>query len=412
MATEKPSAHLQARAQQSIAMTKIPDILVFCDYYLPGYKAGGPVRTLSNMIDLLGDRYEFNVITRDRDLGEEEPYGNDYTAARTLIGKALVTFLPPSRQSFSAIAKEMRSLRHDLLYLNSFFSINFSIKPLLLRRIGLVPEKPVILAPRGEFSAAAMNIRGLKKRIFIFAARITGSHTNVVWQASSDYEAEDIRRHWGADARIIVAADLSAAASAAMPSNRSAKVPGCLHAVFLSRISEMKHLDFALRLLDGLRGQVSIDIYGPIEDSRYWKGCQGIIELLPDNINARYCGEIPNEQVNHVLSRYDLFLLPTRGENFGHAIFEALSSGCPVLISDRTPWRNLDTLGIGWDVPLESPALFREIIQGCIDMDDRTLTQISTRAQAYAASPERQRTAIEMNCALFDSVLESADNGC
>jgi glycosyltransferase involved in cell wall biosynthesis len=393
-------------------MTNQVIILVFCDYYLPGYKAGGPVRTLSNMIDLLGYRYSFEVLTRDRDLGEQEPYSSDYTATKTRIGKAHVTFLPLLRQSFSALKNEICSFQYDLLYLNSFFSINFSIKPLLLRRIGLVPEKPVILAPRGEFSTAAMNIRGLKKRIFICAARITGIHKKVVWQASSHYEAEDIRRHWGEDVHIIVAADLSAAISSPLPDNKKTKVRGCLNAVFLSRISEMKNLDFALRLLDGLRGLVNFDIYGPIEDCDYWKGCQGIIEHLPDNIIVRYCGEIPNEQVNDVLSRYDLFLLPTKGENFGHAIFEALSSGCPVLISDRTPWRELRKLGIGWDVPLESPALFKEIIQECIDMDASTLMQISTTAQTYAASPDRQRSTIEMNCALFDSVLESADTGC
>jgi glycosyltransferase involved in cell wall biosynthesis len=363
------------------------------------------------MVELLGDRYSFEVVTRDRDCGEKEPYSFDHTTTKTPIGKAHVTFLPPLGQSLSAIRKEICSLRHDLMYLNSFFSTNFSIKPLLLRRIGLVSNKPVILAPRGEFSAAAMNIRGLKKRIFILAARITGSHKNVVWQASSHYEAEDIRRHWGTDARIIVASDLSAAIRAPLQDNRTSKMPGYLYAVFLSRISEMKHLDFALRLLDGLRGQVQFDIYGPIEDSGYWKECQGIIEQLPDNISVKYCGEIPNDQVVDVLSRHDLFLLPTRGENFGHAIFEAISSGCPVLISDRTPWRDLDKLGVGWDVPLESPALFREILQDCVDMDDNTIKQISTRAQAYAASPERQRTTIEMNCALFDSVLETADAG-
>ena len=392
-------------------MTNRAKILVFCDYYLPGYKAGGPLRTLSNMIDLLGDRYSFEVITRDRDLGEKEPYDSYYTAKKTPVGKACITFLSPSQQSFSAIRKVICSSQHDILYLNSFFSINFSIKPQLLHRIRFSLNRAVILAPRGEFSPAAMKIRGLKKRLYIFMAQITGSYKKVIWHASSHYEAEDIRRHWGMAARIIVATDLSAAIKAPLPYNRTSKVSGCVNVIFLSRISEMKHLDYALQLFDGLKGQVQFDIYGPIEDSGYWKRCQVIIEQLPDNISVRYCGEIPNDQVGNILSRYDLFLLPTKGENFGHAIFEALSSGCPVLISDRTPWRDLEKLGIGWDVPLESPALFQEILQGLIDMDDNTLKQISTRARAFAASPERQRSTIEMNCTLFDSVLASAYAG-
>ena len=45
--------------------------------------------------------------------------------------------------------------------------------------------------------------------------------------------------------------------------------------------------------------------------------------------------------VHQTLSDYHLFFLPTLGENFGHAIFEALSVGVPVLISDQTPWTDV-----------------------------------------------------------------------
>jgi len=48
-------------------------ILILTDYYLPGYKGGGPMRTLSTMVDRLGDEYRFRVLTRDRDLGDTEP---------------------------------------------------------------------------------------------------------------------------------------------------------------------------------------------------------------------------------------------------------------------------------------------------------------------------------------------------
>lgn len=34
-------------------------ILTLADYYLPGYKAGGPIRTLANMVDMLGDEFKF-----------------------------------------------------------------------------------------------------------------------------------------------------------------------------------------------------------------------------------------------------------------------------------------------------------------------------------------------------------------
>lgn len=46
-----------------------------------------------------------------------------------------------------------------------------------------------------------------------------------------------------------------------------------------------------------------------------------------------------------------LFLLPSHGENFGLSIAEALSSGVPALVTDATPWAELNQIGAGWCVP-------------------------------------------------------------
>ena len=39
-----------------------------------------------------------------------------------------------------------------------------------------------------------------------------------------------------------------------------------------------------------------------------------------------------------ILSQYDAFILLTKGENFGHSIYESLSVGTPVIITNKTPW--------------------------------------------------------------------------
>ncbi|MBN8497849.1 MAG: hypothetical protein J0M32_13465 [Candidatus Accumulibacter sp.] len=67
--------------------------------------------------------------------------------------------------------------------------------------------------------------------------------------------------------------------------------------------------------------------------------------------------------VHTVLPGYDRFFLPPFSENFGHAINEALSVGVPVLISDKTPWRNLQEKGMGWDLPLDNRRAFIEVIE-------------------------------------------------
>lgn len=389
-------------------MAFILKVLICCDYYLPGYKAGGPIRTLSCMIEQLGGGYEFSILTRDRDIGDSAPYDLAGTSVNIPVGKASVTYLEPAELRIGTIRKVIATRNYDLLYVNSFFSVPFSIIPLLLRRFGLVPERPVIIAPRGEFARSALAIGRLKKRVFLLLAKVAGIYTDVTWQASSGFEASDIRRYWGRDARISVAPDIAAPAGEAPQPRRSAKLPGRLDIVFLSRISPMKHLDFALEMLKEVRGKVRLDIYGPLEDSDYWEKCQGIIKDLPPDVTVEYRGALPIEQVTVVLAGYDLFFLPTLGESFGHAIIEALSAGCPVLISDRTPWQGLVSCGAGWDVPLENPAAFRAILQECVDMNSATLHQLSVQARTYAISPERQRSALEQNRKLFDAALHTA----
>ena len=77
-----------------------------------------------------------------------------------------------------------------------------------------------------------------------------------------------------------------------------------------------------------------------------------LIAALPPHVRVQWHGETPNEGVVAAMAKTDLFFLPTAGENFGHAIFEALSSGVPALISDQTPWRQLEAAKAGWDLPL------------------------------------------------------------
>jgi glycosyltransferase involved in cell wall biosynthesis len=60
---------------------------------------------------------------------------------------------------------------------------------------------------------------------------------------------------------------------------------------------------------------------------------------LPANVCMQYLGDVPPEQVAGVFGQHDLFVFPTRGENFGHVILKSLSAGTLVIVSDRTPWQ-------------------------------------------------------------------------
>ena len=102
-------------------------ILIPTEFFIPGYKGGGTVRALKNLIDHLGEDFGFKIITRDRDLGDHHGYLDIVTNRWQRRGNYEVLYLSPSRLSARGIYSLLRLTKYDLLYLNSFFSIHFSV---------------------------------------------------------------------------------------------------------------------------------------------------------------------------------------------------------------------------------------------------------------------------------------------
>jgi glycosyltransferase involved in cell wall biosynthesis len=306
---------------------------------------------------------------------------------------------------FLVLLKLVRGLHVDILYLNSFFSPVFSIWLLVLRKIGLLQAGEVIVAPRGEFSPGAIKIKRMKKLVYIMLAKTLRLYKDVTWHVSTEFERSDVQHYWGHEAKVVIAQDCLPRMAEEFTYPARSKRKGLAHIAFLSRICRIKNLDGALAMLAELQGEVRMCIYGPKEDSEYWQECQAIIDQLPVHIRVEYCGTVAHEEVLRVLAQHHLFFLPTHGENFGFVIVEALLAGCPVLISDQTPWRDLRTKGIGWEFPLLERQRFREALQACIDMDQAAFSALSKQAWEYGRQILREDPGAEQSTALFRRVL-------
>ena len=389
-----------------------PIILTLVSGYLPGFKYGGPIRTIVNMVETLGEEFEFRIITTDKDLGESEPYPGVQLNSFNKVGKAMVYYATNDMLSYRKLCNLIRSIPYHVLYLNSFFNPNFTIRPLILRRFGKLPDKPVIVAPRGEFSEGALRLKRCKKRAFITFAKALKLYEGVIWQASSKVEEKDIGKWFRKNTRVYIAPDLTDMNSKSMNyqlvNKHRKKEKDFLKIIFLSRISPMKNLDGALYILKNTKSCIEFNIYGPITDQAYWAKCQDIIKQMPSNVKVSYMGSIPPEKVPNTMADHDLFFLPTHGENFGHVIFEALSVGTPVLISDQTPWRNLEAYQAGWDFPLDQKEQFTKTIDLCCSLTTEDYSPYNTGAYKYALNVVESNNAVEANRQLF---LEAIKEG-
>ena len=367
-------------------MSQRPRVLVLSGCYLPGFRGGGPMRSLANLVTTLSDQFEFHIITLDRDRPGDQPYAGIQVDQWQSVGLATVLYLPKKEVTVSRLGREVTALAPQLIYLNGFFDPTFTLRCLIARKLRRMPDVPVLIAPLGDLSSGALEIRSAKKSLYVRLARIGGLYDGLAWQASTELERDDILRtlsHVRPD-DVGVAADLTDAGQHEAPAREPGRTDAGLRVCFLSRISPKKNLDYALRVLAQVTVPIEFTIAGPVDDQRFWAACQPLIAQLPPNVRASYAGEVHPSQVRSTLATQDLFFLPTRGENFGHVIYEALSTGVPVLISDQTPWNDLEERGVGWNVPLDSPAAFARVIEQASQVLPRERDAFAMRAIAYA----------------------------
>jgi glycosyltransferase involved in cell wall biosynthesis len=336
------------------------------DWYAPGFKAGGPIRSAVNFAENLEQDLDIYVLTTDRDLGEKAAYPGILTDRWIRRGDHQVYYLSPSNLRWKTIGIVVRTLNPDYIYLNSMFSRYFTLYPLAMKRLGIAGGH-IVLAPRGMLRSSALVHKSLKKQFFFRLFNLLGFSRDVLFHATDETEERDILQKFGKSARKFRAGNLPGRLQDFVPV--SGKIRGRLRLVFVGRIHPIKNLEFLLHVLKTVTGEITLTVIATLEDPVYWQRCEAAMAALPATVRVETYLDLPHDQVVQYLRSADAFCLPTCGENFGHAIFEALSAGRPVVISDQTPWRDLPLKKAGWDLPLDDAVSFEDAIQSLVDMD-------------------------------------------
>ena len=380
-------------------------ILIFASYFLPGFKAGGPIRSIENIISHFENDYDYYIITSDRDLGDVKPYDSIVTNTWVKYENVNVCYVSRNECSLILLKHLIDNVEPGVIYFNSFFDPCFTIKTLILRRLGKLDKRiNILLAPRGEFASGALVLKSWKKKVFLSVSKIFGLYRNIYWQASSEYEASDIMKWTGDDSSIIIAPNLAPKLSADSKTIIDKEI-GFLRVVSVARIARNKNLLGALEILKEVKSNIVYDIYGLREDLDYWKECEEVISLMPPNIEVNYIGQKQNHEIRVALKQYHLFFMPTHGENFGHAILEAMSAGLPVLISNLTPWLDLESKGVGWDIPLDKPEKYREVLELCANMGADNFNKLSLVVDAFANEVVNDKRVVRLNKEMLNKVF-------
>jgi len=375
-----------------------PQVLVFIDWYKPFFKAGGPVRSLVNLVDHLHDRVDFHIVTGDTDYMDDRSPRSLPTGRWTVLDRGEhVWYASTSGRTMASWKKLLTEKHWDVVYINGLYSRWSTVMPLWLLRGS---DQRRIVAVRGMLAAGPMRQSSLKKRIFLVVMKALGCFKDVEFQATNAEEVQDIERWFGRGTKIHHAPNLARKPDGRGPSP-VAKERGALRLVSAARIAEEKNTLFAIERLKEVKGTVQFDLYGTVYDQAYWDRCQQAIATLPANINVQWHGQLENDRVMPVLAGSHALFMPSVGENFGHALLEALTVGRPLLTSDRTPWKDLERQQAGWDLSLESPEHFVAAIQGLVNTDQPTYNAWSAGAYALGMRYLNDPAPVERSFRLF-----------
>lgn len=353
-------------------------ILVVTPGYYPAKTYGGPVVSISNLIEAFVAEAKFFIVTSDHELKNKKHLCN-ISHGWNRVGNAKVLYLSDKEMTKKNFDKLCNQILPDCIYLNAIFHKLSTPKML---RIAKKKQIKCVLAVRGGLCENALQFGRSKKMIYLQYLKLINGR-NIIYHSTSQEETAGIKKYMGEKSKIVEISNMPLLFNPLELPTKSEKKKGTIRMLYVSRIHPIKNLDYVIDILKNTTVNVKFDIYGPKENLDYWKKCELQIKGLPSNVQVRYCGFLDRENRNNVFKDYDLFILPTQSENFGHAISEALSQQCNVLISNNTPWNDINDFKAGRAFDLNEREKFLEYIEKIAQMSNEEIIENRSDIEIY-----------------------------
>lgn len=341
---------------------------------MPAYKAGGPIQSIANLVNQFQENISYKIVCSNKDIDGTllDVEANKWIRYNSITD---VFYCDDNKNIFN-LKKLRQTLKPDILFINGLYSWMYNLVPLLL-----ISSKRKIISARGMLHPGALSQKKNKKKIYLSLMKMLSSHKKYEFHASNEQEKKFIQNTFGPTTKIHIAYNFPKKIDT---QTQPEKISGFLKIISIGLISPMKNYLLVLQSLQSSLNHIEYNIYGAIKDEGYWKQCLKIIDMLPENITVLYHGDISPAKVVMALAQNHIFILPSKSENFGHAIFEALSAGRPVITSDNTPWNNLEQFFAGANVSIEKTDNMLKAINYFATMNKQLIDKWSTGAKTYA----------------------------
>jgi len=241
---------------------------------------------------------------------------------------------------------------------------------------------PLVVSPRGTLSRWAFSSGSSAKKIFWPLLQQPAIRDARCFHATSESEADDIRRMEFRQPIAVIPNGIDIPADTSQEAHEEGRKRTLL---FLGRLHPIKGLDMLLgswALLERRFPDWQLDIVGPSQGN-YLEELRGLAgDLRVSRVTFR--GELFGDAKWDAYRHADLFVLPSRSENFGVAVAEALASGTPAVVTKGAPWQGLESEGAGWWPDISVEALASALEEGMQTSRDG-LQEMGRRGRSWVA---------------------------
>src|SRR5690554_344138 len=316
--------------------------------YYPS-QAGGPANTLYWLNKSLdADQFSCEVVSTDFGLIEDLKATEFSTTHKA-------SFISSKGKPFiSQSIKELKT--SDIIQFSSiFFSPTL---PLLIS--ALSKNKAVIISPRGELYDAAIRQKSLKKKIWLSVIKRFQNKIN--FHATNAYELKIIQKVFPKAKSYTTIPNYME-----MPIKLNNEVENKL--VFVGRINPIKNIHIlidAISIVHKGNSNIKLEILGFARldyEKEYLSSLQKKVELLCLENVVLFKGHIDGEAKNKVIASSKALILPSKSENFGNVVLEALAQGTPVIASKNTPWEILNEYNAGYWIDGSAEEIAKSILE-------------------------------------------------
>ncbi len=313
--------------------------LISIPWFTPAYLAGGPIQSVYTMVNNCDD-LEFKIITSNSDINNV-PLENISVDKWTDFNKHTKVFYGDKQLSLFKHLQLLKSLKANAVFIIGIYSFRFTLLPILFSR-----SANIILSARGMLHPPALRQKAFKKKLYLAFLKPMLKWKKVSFHATDETEKKHIQSVFGNQAKVCVAQNIPNIRK----SNVSYKLEGTINLLTVALIGPMKNHLQVLKALNDCKHNVQYDICGPIYFPDYWNECLKIIQQLPSNVKVVHHGPIPPSELDSFYANAHVFICPSQSENFGHALFEGLCAGKPLITSNNTPWNDLEKNKAGLNV--------------------------------------------------------------